>query len=214
MLKKTLMFCTLSTLAFALLTASAFAARGADAGQAEKPDLTVPQTVPAREAAHRFAGGSDEPVGAPGAGWQQESYLGYRGAAAYAYPTLFVDITWYEYQHNGTMGRQIVTAAPDWVYMDYMYLPNVGGARDVRFAQWSPTGTGGTVQTTTVSTAGASGGYCTIDQLYSRALPFWHETAGAPSAFAAIQVSPGVLTFNPKKPTTDINCQGVVTGGT
>ncbi|MBU1319123.1 MAG: hypothetical protein KKH67_07995 [candidate division Zixibacteria bacterium] len=128
-----------------------------------------------------------------------------------------VGITWYEYQHNGSMGRQIVWHATGGLHVSWMYRL-ASGCRDIHFctsqnngATWGPIAGGKPVST--VSPTCYNGGYTTIDVTTDgKALVAFHEGTVDYNSKVGEDASPPLGLFTWAAAPNGPNCQGIVSG--
>jgi len=130
--------------------------------------------------------------------------------------------TTYEYQHNGSMGRQVVYDPDnDVVHFAWMWDNLSGDGRVIKYnAYESSAWVHGSGSTGGLAVSGDNGGYCGIDLgVDGRALICHHEGASSDmyKSYAGLDIDPpnGSFTFyGAPSPSADgvINCQGWVTG--
>jgi uncharacterized repeat protein (TIGR01451 family) len=94
--------------------------------------------------------------------------------------------TWYEYQHNGSMGRQVsYSPVNDYAHFVWMRWPTSTGPRHIRYNAYN-SGAGwawGSGATAGKDVSGTNGGYTTIDVTPAgAAVAAWHE-GGVPTAY-------------------------------
>jgi len=135
---------------------------------------------------------------------------------------LQMGITIYDYQHNGSMGRQVTyDSNNDIVHFTWMWRTFTSGVRAMKYnAYLSSNWDHGSGETGGLSVSGANGGYGGIDLASNgRALIYHHEGVSGDyyRSHAVIDILPpsGAFTFyGAPSPSADgvINCEGWETG--
>ncbi len=132
---------------------------------------------------------------------QSESAMGYASPDA-AFVGYQMGSTWYDYQHNSTMGRQVALGADHRVHVDWMYLPGEVGTRGVRYNSMIyntgiPVGWQNSHSATGISLTGINGaGYCQMGVYNNRAVAAYHYNNGTYYSWAGIDASPGSGSFS------------------
>jgi len=99
--------------------------------------------------------------------------------------TMTIGTTWYDIQHNGTTGRQIVLSEDGYIHIAYMNGTNTGATdRHIYYNFVDPEGVQGYPFVGTPVESSIRGGYTTIDADYNGiAFPCFHEQVGGSDNF-------------------------------
>ncbi len=169
MVKKSLVFLLICLVAVFMVVSSALASK---AGVAANGSTSGSYYRSIQERA-QIVGGADEGdaiFSGESMGWEETATYG----DSRAFLGLQIGITWYDYQHNGTMGRQIAMDVDGRIIFSWMHQPSELGARDVYYNSLMngvlayPAGG--------CRYSGAKrAGYTTCDQWHGYAFIAWHE---------------------------------------
>ncbi|MFH2056519.1 MAG: hypothetical protein ABIJ61_11210, partial [bacterium] len=129
-----------------------------------------------------------------------------------------VGSTWYDYQHNGTMGRQIARGADGRIHFVWTHKPNgtTGSAnRSVFYNSAIFSGGAWALSHDTSGTTISSprGGYCNVGVWGNLAIPAWHEgvVEYAYSTYSGIDFASGSASFTTSAAPVAPTCSGTET---
>jgi hypothetical protein len=125
--------------------------------------------------------------------------------------------TWYDYQHNGSMGRNIAQGSDARIHFAWMHKFNSGGVRSIFYN--SAVFSGGawvtSEDTNGTSISGTNGGYCNIGTWNDLGVPHWHEgpTENSYSIYTGIDFGSGSGAFQTSAAPVGATCTGHTTDG-
>lgn len=201
------MWLPLFLLCFALLASTCLAARAdhtASSGTSQNVIPIPPPLIP--------DGGPNEQLPyadkAPAMGIRgpEENFVGFK-----------VGSTWYDKQHNGTVGRNIAMGSDGRIHFFWMHKPSPTGMRSTFYnsaifqsGQWLLSH-----DTSGVQVSGTNGGYCNIDVWGDLAVPAWHEgaTENTYTIYSGIDLSSGSGDFATSAAPIGSTCSGNTTNG-
>lgn len=193
------------------MASSAFAAK---AQQAQQLDPSAIRSI------HEFS---------PLAGGPQDGdFSGYKGASqgtamGFAAPEdnfvgYKVGSTWYDYQHNGTMGRQIAQGSDGRIHFTWMHKPDGtagSGNRSIFYnsAIFSAGAWVFSADTNGTQISSLRGGYTNVSVWGDKGVPAWHEglTEDSYSTYSGIDFSSGGASFTTSAAPVTFTCSNAQT---
>ncbi len=150
--------------------------------------------------------GNDSPARRMGTRGPEENFVGMK-----------VGSTWYDKQHNGSVGRNVAQGSDGRIHFLWMHKWNSSGVRSVYYnsvtfesGEWVLSH-----DTSGVEISGVNGGYCNIDVWGDLAVPAWHEgpTSNTYSIYSGIDFASGDGNFVTSAAPVGPTCSGHTTDG-
>lgn len=198
----------LAILIVVALANNAFAAKAEQSNyeRATRPVISYPVAGGAQDDVYEVAKAPTQSTGTGSRG-PEDRFIGYK-----------VGSTWYDYQHNGTMGRQIAQGADGRIHFVWTHKPDGTLGNDNRSIYYnSAIYTGGawvfSHDTSGVEISNLHGGYSNVGVWGSRAVAAWHECISpiCYSTYSAIDFVSGGASFTASAAPVDYTCSGTET---
>jgi hypothetical protein len=150
--------------------------------------------------------GNDFPARTIGLRGPEENFVGMK-----------VGSTWYDKQHNGSVGRNIAQGSDGRIHFTWIHKWNSGGVRSMYYnsvvfdvGQWVASHDTGGVQV-----SGTNGGYGNIDVWGDLAVPAWHEgpTENSYSIYTGFDFASGDGNFTTSSAPVGPTCSGHTSDG-